>query len=195
MSSEAFSGRSQPTRSWNWPWLMGGVTLLITIFFPPLNLPVNYAVIPDWVGTLITYGLSGGIGWQVLYYVRENILTGYPFSALFWVIAPFCFVPLVLALSSVLVWKRVTKRALRLTIRRGLLAVVLAAGMALLTIVLLALLIFGPWTLIAGQSALLLGMSIIIMVAVSQILWFLPALLIAGAILATLQARSRPALV
>jgi len=56
-------------------------------------------------------------------------------------------------------------------------------------------LIFGPWTLIAGQSALLLGMSIIIMVAVSQILWFLPALLIAGAILATLQARSRPALV
>lgn len=192
MSSGAFLSSNQ--RVGFWPWLMGGVTFLITTLFPPLNLDINYGMIPDWLQPVVAYGSSGGIGWQLLRYARENAAASYPFPALLGMILPYCSVPIILTLSSVLIWRRVVNRVPRPTIQRGLLAVVLATALSLLTIGLLDLLILGPLALSSSDGgATLLGLMIFAIAALAQSLWVLPSLLIAGAILAMLQARaSRP---
>ncbi len=82
-------------------------------------------------------------------------------------------------------------RAPRPTVRRGLLAVILATTFALLTIVFLDLLTLGPFALFAPNEGNLLGLVIIAVVALAQSLWVLPAFLLAGALLAALQVRSR----
>jgi hypothetical protein len=170
---------------------MGGVTFLITTLFPPLGLSLNYSLIPDWLQPLVAYGSQGGIGWQLLHYIQENAAASYPLSAWLGLILPFCVVPIVLTLSSVLTWRRVVSRTPRPTAQRGLLAVVLAVALSLLAIGLLDLLILGPFALFAPNEGNLLGLIIVAMAALAQSLWVLPGLLIAGAILAILQARSR----
>ncbi len=189
MSSEAFLN-SNP-RPGFWPWLMGGITFLITTLFPPLGFPLNYSLIPIWLSPLVAYGSQGGIAWQVLHDVQENVAASYPVSALFWMILPYCSIPIVLTLSSVLTWRRVVHRMPRPTAQRGLLAVVLAVALSLLAIGLLDLLILGPLALFAPHEAYLLGLLIIAAAALGQSLWVLPGLLLAGATLAIVQARSR----
>ncbi len=176
-----------------WPWLMGGITFIITTFFPPLNSSLNYNLIPDLLQPLVAYNAQGGIFWQILHYIQENAAASYPVGALLGLIVPFCTVPLFLTLSSVVTWRRVVNRAPRPTVRRGLLAAVLATVFALLTIVALDALILGPFALFAPDTGNVLGLIIIAIAAVAQSLWVLPALLLAGALLAALQARSRAA--
>lgn len=187
MSSGAFLNRTQ--RPGLWPWLMGGVTLLITTLFPPLGFSLNYSLIPGWVQPLVVYGSQGGIVWQLLHYAQDNAEASLPLSAWFWLILPFCIVPIVLSLSSALTWRRVVSCTSRLTVRRGLRAVVLAVALALFAIGLLDLLIIGPFALFAPNEGNVLALIIIPIVALAQSLWILPGLLIAGAILTLLQAR------
>jgi hypothetical protein len=149
-------------------------------------------MIPNWMSVLVAYGSQGGIGWQLLNYVRENAAAFYPLGALLGMILPFCCVPIVLTISSVLVWQRVVSRAPHPTVRRGLLAVVLATVISLLAIGLLDLLVFGiPALQSSSSNGALFGMVIFAAAALSQSLWVLPCLLIAGTILAMLQVRSR----
>ncbi len=187
MSSGAFLSSNQ--RPGLWPWLMGGITLLITTLFPPLGLSLNYSLIPVWLSPLVAYGSQGGIVWQVVHDAQENAAASYPLSAWLWLIFPFCSVPIVLTLSSVLTWRWVVHRMPRPTAQRGLLAVVLAVALSLLAIGLLDLLILGPLALFAANQAYVLGMLIIAAAALGQSLWVLPGLLIAGATLAIVQAR------
>ena len=189
MSSEAFSNSNPQSRFW--PWLMGGITFLITTLFPPLKFLLNYSLIPNWLSPLVSYGSRGGIVWQIVRYVQENTVASYPLSALSWLILPFCTVPIVLTLTLVLVWRRMVHRMPLPTVQRGLLAVVLGVALSLLAIGLLDLLILGPFALFAPNEAYVLGLVIIAMVALEQSLWVLPGLLIAGATLALVQARSR----
>lgn len=97
---------------------------------------------------------------------------------------PFCSVPLVLTLSSILAWRRVVNRAPRPTVQRGLQAVVLATALSLPAICLLALLFFMPFILYSSnRAAAVLGLAIFALVPLGQSLRFFPTLLIAGAAL------------
>lgn len=174
-----------------WPWLMCGIAFIIATLFPPLNFPINYSLIPGLLQPLVVYGVQGGIGWQLLHYIQEDAVASYSLGELFVLIAPFCTVPLFLTLSAILTWRRVVNRSPRPTVRRGLLAAVLATVFALLTIVVLDLLILGPFALFTHNEGNLLGLIIFALAALAQSLWVLPALLLAGALLAALQARSR----
>lgn len=197
MSSEAFSSRNRS--SGLWPLLMGGITFLITTLYPPLPVPLILSIsrilqwlgIPDWMHTLWAYNVSGGIAWHLLKYARENTFADYPPGALLMMILPFCTVPIAFTLSSILRWWRVVNRAPHPMPQHGLLAVIQAAALSLITIVFLSLLYFGIADVFfpSGGTAQL-ALLVFCIPALAQTWWVLPSLLIIGGKLAIIQARS-----
>lgn len=178
---------TQPARIW--PWLIGAAAFILAALFPPFPSNINYSMIPALLQPLVSLGSPGGIGWQLLHYGQDDAFSGYPLGALFGMIGPFCAVPIILPLVAFFFWRRVVQRAAHPTAWHGVKATALAAAVSLLIIVLLDLLMFGTLTLF--QGAALLGLVFFAMVALAQLVWILPGLLLIGALLAIVQARRR----
>jgi hypothetical protein len=180
-----------------WPWLMGGMTFFITILFPILCLPINYDKIPNWLIVMLT--LNGSVSWKLFFLMLStndpgdtSLFTPQLFPVLVFMLLLFLAMPIALTISSVLAWRRVVNRALHITMERGMLAALLATAFSLLTVALLDLLsLVSLFFLYPNTGGLVAGLTIMCIISLVLSSGFLPGLLIAGAMLANLQARSQ----
>jgi hypothetical protein len=127
-------------------WLLSLIFFGIAILYPSfpsqviaLAYPGGYTPISAWAYSFNYVFATGGIVWQVISYLRRQAVAPNPWSGrtLFINFSPYCFVPVILPLCALLLWRLLVTHSVRPTIVRGLLAVMCAFASTLLLIFLL----------------------------------------------------------
>lgn len=186
----------------NLGWLLGGLFFLLAAFYPPFPSVGMYGsfvptqVLSGWVYDLSQVATTGGLGWHILSYIRWQHFASVSWTGrtLFTEFAPYSFVPVILPLCSIIIWRLLVYNAERPTVIRGLLAVLLALASSLLLVFLLAwvggrvllyILSISPRGAFTARSLI----SFVWGVSIAQSVWFLLPCLVLGGALARWQAR------
>ncbi len=179
-----------------WPWIVGIVVLFVTFFFPP---PLSVRT-GSW-GSLNYILNGGGSFWQALhslsipphalrYYLAHHLWD--LFSNVF---LPICGFPVIWSIVSVGMWRNIVNRGQRPTAGKGMLALFTADVIAwLISVVVIGLII---WMISPKQGgpdspAILPTLVTEVIITIEAVL-YLPFVLLAGALLAKLQAHALPA--
>ena len=133
------SGLKSPVK--NLAWLLGGLFFVLAIFYPPLpGLAMHIPTLSDFFyvstagHTFSSTLFSGGIVWQVLQDMHNHMFINY--EQLYFLV-PSCALPVLLALSAIVVWRFLVTREFRPTRLRCLLAVLVSEVLALMLVFLL----------------------------------------------------------
>lgn len=114
-------------------WLLAVICFGLAVLHPPFsglsasgNLPFDSAAF-GWRFNFSSLLATGGIAWHVISYLHWRSMF-YPSSdrMLVTLFAPYCFVPVVLALCVAILWRRLVDYAQSPTILRGVLSVLFA---------------------------------------------------------------------
>ncbi|EFH81752.1 hypothetical protein [Ktedonobacter racemifer] len=179
-----------------WSWGVGIIVLFVTFFFPP-PLPVATG---SWGS--FNYILSGGGSfWQALHsmsippHFLRYYLTHYLWNIFSNDLLPICGFPLIWSIVSVGMWQSIVSRGQRPTARKGMLALFLADVIAwLIGVVVIGLIIWmiSPKQIVPDSPVILPTLITEIIITIQAVL-YLPFVLLAGALIAKLQARTVPA--
>ncbi|HXR64763.1 MAG TPA: hypothetical protein VN729_02495, partial [Ktedonobacteraceae bacterium] len=117
-------GLKSPAKSLGW--LLGLIIFGLAILYPPVPRSgfsfYSFYASPTTLSTW--YGLTtGGIGWHVIAYIRWQTIVNNPWTlrTMFTEFSPYCFVPVTLPISVIILWRKLVDEAVRPTIVRGVL--------------------------------------------------------------------------
>jgi hypothetical protein len=111
-------------------WLAGLIFFALAVLypsFPSLSNSLEYApnlnIVSVWQDNFTALLTSGGIAWHVIEYLRRQTIANNPWTLriMFTEFSPYCFVPVALPISVILLWRRLVDEAVRPTIVRGVL--------------------------------------------------------------------------
>lgn len=129
--AQVTSSSSQP-RVQRGRWLMGALVLLSALFFPPRSLHGELSIETMNFLHIFPYTYVGGIGGQLVNFLRlfsDNPASARDFLVVF---VPFCVTAIILTLCIILFWGHFVDRAVRPTLARALLSVLGAISTSLL---------------------------------------------------------------
>lgn len=180
-------------RASSWPWVAGITVLCVTLFFPP-PLPI----LADSWGSLASIINGGGSFWQALHamsippHFLKYYLTHYLWSIFTKDLLPICGFPFIWSIVSVGMWRGIVKHEPRPTVRKGMLALFLADVIAWLTsVVVIGVIIWAISPKESGPDAPAILPTLVTEIIITiQAVLYLPFVLLVGALIARLQART-----
>jgi len=178
-------------------WLAGLIFFALAVLypsFPGLSNSLGYSpgtnIVSIWQYDFTILFTSGGIAWHVVEYLRWQTFANSPWTlrTMFTEFSPYCFVPITLPISVILLWRRLVDEAVRPTIVRGVLTALSALICSLALVFLLdwlgghALLYMLSISLMANLEVRALISEIWITALFQSVLLLLPCLVLGGLI-------------
>ncbi len=185
----------QHTRTRRGFWLMGALVLIPAILFPPRSFFYRLLIDDLNLKSLFPflmnhYPMAGGLVGQLLNYTRLAEANSAEAGDFLVALVASCLATLSLTLCLMFFWRRLVDRTPRPTLRRVLLAVLIAGGSSLaLTLILCFVEFAASVAFVNSESQGLALLLTTIMLFIAQLL-FAPILFIGGAILVKWQRRT-----